>query len=77
MSNFISQTDSFQRAKACIFSTVAMMALFSQYLANFYAPVPSFKTERGWHFGRIRVFNLFPVSVIRLTFERNSNKEPF
>ena len=39
-----------------------MMALFSQYLANFYAAVPSYKAEKGWHFGRIRVFNLFPVS---------------
>ena len=49
------------------------MALFSQYLANYYAPVPSFKTERGWHFGRIRVFNLFPVSAFIKHSEKNLN----
>ena len=53
-------------AKASSFSTVALMALFSQYLANIGTPVPSFKSDKGWHFGRIRAFNLFPVSTLLL-----------
>lgn len=48
------------------FRTIALIALFSQYLTNVKIPVPAYSKERGGlHFGRFPLFRLFPVSIIR------------
>lgn len=46
------------------FSTIVLIALFSQYLTNVKIPVPAYSGERGGlDVGRFPLFRIFPVSI--------------
>ena len=46
------------------FSTIVLIALFSQYLTNVKIPVPAYSGERGGlYVGRFPLFRIFPVSI--------------
>ena len=53
------------------FRTIALIALFSQYLSNVKIPVPGYSKERrACYLGHYPLFRLFPVSIIDIN-ERN------